>query len=379
MKIVFFASSRADYELIHPLLRQIDKKKIKTVLVASGDLYSKKHGNYFKRIINDKISINYSIKYEASKICNINAFSLIVRKAKNILQKEKPDYVYLVGDKYETLSFGIASVLLNFPIIHYGGGQVSSGAWDDRCRHSLSKMSIFHFVSTKLSKKRLMQLGESQNNILVTGSINVEVQKNIKLYSEKYVKNFLKFEKNQKYILVTLHSTSLEKDLINFQLNQLITCLKKIKNVKVIFTFPNSDIGSNLIIKTIIKNCNKNKNFQFYKSLGKKLFLSMLKYSSVLVGNSSSGIIEAPTYKIPSIDIGNRQKGRERSKSVLSCTFNSNKIYNLLLIAIKNKNFFFNNPYEKKNTIQLILRKLYSLKKKKSLIKNFIDWNNNKC
>ena len=135
MKINFFVNSRADYELVYPLITKINKKYIKSILIASGDLFSKKYGFYYKKILSDKIPINYTIKYDAGVLSNVQASSLIIKKAEQILKKEKPNYIFLVGDKFESLSFGIACMLQNIPIIHYGGGQLSAGTWDDRCRH----------------------------------------------------------------------------------------------------------------------------------------------------------------------------------------------------------------------------------------------------
>lgn len=374
MKIIFFVSSRADYELVYPLITKINKKYIKAKLIASGDLFSKKYGFYYKKILSDKILINYAIKYDAYVLSNVQASSLIIKKAEQILKKEKPNYIFLVGDKFESLSFGIACMLHNIPIIHYGGGQLSAGAWDDRCRHSISKMSVLHFVSTGKCKKRLIQLGEVSSKIVVTGSISIEVQKKINLYKIKFIQKFLNLQKNQKYILVTIHPTTLQENLLESQLRELFLSFENLQNIKIVFTFPNSDRGSNIIIKKIEKYCRKKEKFIYYKNLGKKLFLSLLKYSSIFIGNSSSGIIEAPTYGIASIDLGERQKDRERASSVFFCPFEAKKLSKLIMQIMSHKHKkLYSNPYKKKNTIQIILKKLYSLKKSKSLIKKFID------
>lgn len=365
-KILIFTGSRADYGLLKPLIRniKIDKYFLLT-LVAGSHHFSKKYGFTFKEILNDKFKINYSL----STKLNETSFEGIIKycgksmmQYSNFLKKNKPDMVILLGDRYEVFSFCIATFFLKIPIAHIHGGELTTAAIDDSLRHSITKLSDYHFVSHDNYKKRVLQLGENPKNVFNVGALGVEnIFKNKTISKKKLFKKY-KVPENMKKAVITFHPETLSKIPIKNQINNLLLSLKKINNLFYIFTYNNNDPFGNYFVKKINQFNNNFKNSIIIKSMGSNIYHSFIKNCDLVIGNSSSGIIEAPSLKVQTLNIGERQMGRICSRSVTHCKNERKEIVKSIKSILKNnKKINYFNPYYKKNTSKKII---FQIKKK---------------
>ena len=340
--------------LIKSLLKS---KKIDLTLIITGQHLSKHYGNTYKNILKDfkNISKKIDIKVGKSNQKNLlNSVSLGIKKIGSYLNLLKPNTLILLGDRYEILSAGIAAFLNQIPITHIHGGEKTQGSYDDMIRHSITKLSDFHFVSHEVYKKRVIQLGEDPKNVFNVGSLGAENISKLTYLNKKALEKRLNLRFQKKILLITINSFIEESISINELLCNLFRNLKSFKNTTFIFTMSNSDLKSDLINKRIKNFCNKNKNSHFFKSLGAENYLSLMKISNAVIGNSSSGILETPSLKIPTINIGSRQEGRILSKNII----NSNGSYDNIHFSIKkvfsrsflNKIQNVRNPLFKENT-----------------------------
>ena len=380
-KICFVSGSRADYGLLHNLMRLTKKsKKTKLQLIVTGTHLSSKFGNTYKEIEEDGFSIDSKIRIDLKKDnpSDINkAAAEVMAKISNSYKKLKPDIIILLGDRFEMLSSAFAALSMQIPIAHIHGGESSFGSIDEAIRHSITKMSICHFVSTSIYKKRVIQLGEHPSRVFNLGALATDRIKKLKLFSKKEIEKKLKFKFNKKNILITFHPATLDENNLRY-LKQIFLALNKIKDANKIFTIPNADSGGVKIDKMIKNYVKKNKkNCLYFKSLGQKMYFSVVKNVDLVLGNSSSGIIETPLLKKPSINIGDRQLGRVKCDSTLDAKPNNKDI----LRSIKktfSKSFLkdiekIQSPYEKINTSKNIFNILINLKIKGIIKKKFYD------
>ena len=365
MKICLFSGSRSEYGLLKKLIKLLLKDKFfKIDLIISGSHLSKKHGFSIREIIDDKIKIKkkFSLDLKSSSSWNVcKNFSIINFKVNNFFKNSKYDIIVLLGDRYETLSVAIAAYINRIPIAHIHGGEKTNDSLDDNYRHAISKFSNHHFVSHILNKKRLIQLGENPRSIKVVGGLGANSIKSIKLISKKKLELMLNTRFRSKIIIVNFYPevSNIRKSIQT--LKNIFKVITEIKNIHCIFT---------------IHFVRKNKNYFFYKNLGQKKFLSLLKISVLLVGNSSSGVLEMPSFGNYSINIGNRQMGRIFSKTVIQCQPKINEIRKKINLYINKKSTMSNNSnvYYKKNTYEEIIKHLKDKNfLKKNKIKRFRD------
>ena len=316
-KIIYVTSSRADFGIVSSLLLKLEKSsKIDFYLIVTGTHFLKKFGYSFQEIEDLNISNVIKIKFSQKKIDNLNHYiGELSKRYSDIVDLINPDSVILLGDRYEIAQIALLTHIKNIPIIHLHGGEKTIGSKDDNYRHSISKLAQYHFVSHENFKKRLIQLGEVKSKIFNIGSISLENIKtsNIISITKKDQMNFLK-SKN-KFLIVTLHPSATLKSTKK-DIQELKKAILNFNNINFIFTSPNIDLGYKIIMDEINRLVLNHKNIYFYKNLGIKNYFSLLKLSSGIVGNSSSGIIEAPFFKKPSINIGNRQTGRLFSSTI---------------------------------------------------------------
>ena len=383
-KICFITGSRAEYGLLKNLMHSVRKKKnYKLQLIVCGMHLSKKFGNTINEIKIDgfKINIKVNLNIKADKPNDICKYVGIgIKKFSYAYSKLKPNYIALLGDRFEIFSAATAASIHNIPIIHFHGGELTESLIDDAFRHSITKMSTYHFVANKIYHKRVEQLGENPNNIFNVGGLGVDSIKKTNFLNKKDIEKKLKFKFLQKNLLITYHPETLSQKETKKGIENLLKSLKNLKNTRLIFTSSNADTYGDYInkkIKTFVKN---NKNANFFYSLGNVIYYSCLKYIDAVVGNSSSGIAEVPTFKKFTINIGNRQKGRLKAKSVLDCSTNLHDIKKCLRFIylpqskkiLKNTN----NLYGNGNATNKILNNLHDLiKKRKNVPKKFFDIN----
>ena len=375
MKVCVFSGSRSEYGLLKNLLRIFNKDKFfKIDFIVSGSHLSKKHGLSVQEIINDKIKIKkkFSLNLKSSTSWDIcHNFSNINSKINNFFKDHKYDVLILLGDRYESLAVAIAAYINRVPIAHIHGGEKTNDSLDDNYRHAISKFSNFHFVSHGINKKRLIQLGEEPKTIKIVGGLGANIISQIKLINKKKLETKLGTKFKYKIIIINFYpEVSNIKKSIN-TLKNIFNVLSDIEKIHCIFTLPSHDIGNNKfenLIKSFIKS---NKDYFFYKNLGQTKFLSLLKLSTILIGNSSSGVLEMPSFGKYSINIGDRQKGRVFSRTVIQCSSNKNEIKKKINKYLKKKTITIKdeNIYYKKNSYENIVK---TLKKKNIFKKNEI-------
>ncbi len=386
MKVCFITSSRADYGLLSNLMKFFQKEKFfKLQCIATGSHLSKKFGHTYKEILKDKIKIDHYVDIDVEKnslktnVCKSlgTAISKISLKLKNL----KSDLIIILGDRYEIFAACLAAYIHQIPICHLHGGELTSGALDDGFRHSISKMANFHFVSHNKYKQRLIQLGEDKKNIYNVGGFGVDLINNTSLKSKKKLEKDLNFKFGKKNLLVTYHPETIRGSDPVKDFKNILQALNRLKNVKIIFTKANFDLKGNIINNMINSFVKKNKtNSALFKSMGNVNYFSTVKYVDAVIGNSSSGLLEVPSLKKITINIGIRQQDRLKALSVIDLPANKNKIYNSIKKIIFKKNKFykkrFKNPYGNgKASIKTfnIIKKLFKNKKSIILSKRFID------
>ena len=386
-KICVVTSSRAEYGLLYWVMREIkNDKKLELQIIVTGMHLSHEFGLTYKQIEKDGFKINKKVEM----LLSADTPSSIVKSTglgmigfADALRDLKPDIVALLGDRYEMLSAAYSATISRIPIAHFHGGEITLGAIDESTRHSITKMSHFHFVSHKDYKERIIQLGEHPKNIYLVGGLGVEYIKRAKLYEKKVLEKKINFKFSNKNLLVTFHPVTLEIDTAKKQFENLLYALDKLKETKIIFTMPNSDTEGRIIQKLITNYVNKNKFKSIvYTSMGQKKYLSTLKLVDAIIGNSSSGILEAPSFKIATVNIGDRQKNRVQGKTVINCGPEKKQILNALkkIYSKKFKKNILNtvSPYELKKKIfpsKVAVKVFNKMISKNVLKKTFYDLN----
>ncbi len=381
-KICVVTSSRADYGLLKPLIIKFSNSEFfKLQLVVTGSHLSKNHGYTVNEIIDDNIPINKKIEIinktntieEIGKI-SANAFYKMI----DVLSELKPQIVLILGDRYEILSCALASTFLHIPVAHIHGGEITEGAIDDMLRHAITKLSQIHFTSNIVHKRRVIQMGEQPKNVFNVGSLGVENLKNLKLLNLDKLQKQMNFKFRKKNLLITYHPVSLDENP-NIGIDILLKSLSNFSETGMIFTFSNADIKGEYITQRISKFAKNNDNVKLIHNLGQINYFSCLRYCDGMVGNSSSGIIEAPSMNKWSINIGNRQKGRLKANSVFDVEINEEKITKqlnfLLEKSLKIPSSDFINPYSKKNTSSRIYEIIKSINTENIFKKQFFDIN----
>ena len=246
-------------------------------------------------------------------------------------KKLKPNIIVVLGDRYEIFAAVIAAYFSRIPIVHLHGGEATEGSTDEALRHSITKMSHFHFVAAEEYKKKVIQLGENPKRVFCVGGLGVDNIKHLTLLSKKELEKDLNLKFNNKNLLISFYPETLNKFSAKKQFNEIILALKKFNNINLIFTMPNSDLEGQVIFRMIKDFVKKNKNAHSFTSMGHLRFLSCLKYIDGIIGNSSSGLLEMPSFKKGTINVGDRQQGRLKAKSIID----TKPVENLILKSIK--------------------------------------------
>jgi len=383
MKICVITSTRADFGLLKNLIIELKKNnKFKTKVVASGSHLSKYFGYTYREIEKSGIKISKKIK------CNFvnddaigisQVMSTCIMQTSKILKNLSPDLMIILGDRYEILASAIAAHLSRIPIAHLHGGEATEGVVDEALRHSITKMSHIHFVAAQEYKKKVVQLGENPNTVFNVGGLGVDNIKCLKFLSKNELEKDLNFRFAKKNILISFHPETLNKFSSKRQFNEVLIALKKFNNINLIFTMPNADLDGRIIFKMLKNFVRKNKNACYFTSMGQLHFLSCLKYVDGMIGNSSSGILEMPSFKKGTIDIGDRQLGRLKAKSVISVKPNRNEIikgiHTLYSKKFQTKIKTTKSPYGEGGANKKIIKILKKIKLKNILKKKFYSLN----
>ena len=322
-KICVVTGSRADYGLLRSVIQAIkDDPNLNIQVVATGMHLSPTFGLTYKEIeadgffIDEKVEVlnEFDTPYEISQ-----SIAKGITGCAKAFSKLEPDLVLLLGDRFEIFSAAIAAYVALIPIAHIHGGELTAGALDEAFRHSISKMSSLHFVAAEEYKKRLIQLGENPKNIYLAGGLGVESIKRHKLLNKQELENELNIKFLDKSLLITFHPVTLDIESSELQFKELLEALSNFKDTTLIFTMPNADNGGRKLINMVEEFVIKNKNARAFISLGQLLYFSCISNMDGVVGNSSSGIIEVPSFKKATINIGDRQLGRLQADSIINC------------------------------------------------------------
>ena len=376
-KICIVSSSRADYNHLYTLMLGVKKSKnLKLQLIVTGMHLLPKYGSTYKEILTDGFTIDGKIKSHQSNTNDndiLGSISCQIGNCSKTINKLKPDIIVLLGDRYDILPIAIACHIMGIPLAHIHGGEVTYGVIDDSIRHMITKMADIHFVASTSFKKRVMQLGENSKNVFNIGSLGIDALKNLVFKKKEDTYKIYNIPISKKYLVVSIHPETINKR--NDQMiNSLLKALDSYQEYFFIFTYPNSDTGSNEILNAIKEFVNNNKSSFLIKSAGRIDYLSLLKYSIGLIGNSSSGLVEAPALNVPSINIGDRQSGRPNAKSVISCKSSRQDIVK----SIKKLNGTKKNKsisYKGKNKIEKVLKVLSTTELSNIKLKKFYDIN----
>jgi GDP/UDP-N,N'-diacetylbacillosamine 2-epimerase (hydrolysing) len=384
-KICVVTGTRAEYGLFYPLLKRLETEDMFDLhIVATGMHLSPEFGMTYTEIeedgflIHSKVEMLLSSDSEAgiSKSIGIGILSFA-----DVFKNSRPDLLIVLGDRFETFAAAVAAFIARIPIAHLHGGEVTDGVIDDSLRHSITKMAYLHFTSAEKFRQRVIQLGESPDRVFNVGALGIDTIKTTQLISREELEESLNFKLGKQTALVTYHPVTLENATSEKQFGELLKALNEFDDLKIIFTRPNADtdgrVISRLIDEYVKRNPGKAKSFS---SLGRLKYLSAMKFVDLVAGNSSSGIIEVPSFQKPAVNIGDRQKGRIKAESIIDCMPERDDIVDAINKALSAE--FHNvcenvtNPYGDGNAAAKIVDILkHEITNQINLKKGFFDLN----
>jgi GDP/UDP-N,N'-diacetylbacillosamine 2-epimerase (hydrolysing) len=388
-KICFFTGTRAEYGLLKPLMDEIVKDdSLRLQLLVSGMHLSPEFGLTYKVIEDDGFVIDEKVEMllSADTPAGISkSMGLGLIGYADALSRLEPDITVILGDRFECLAMACACLNARVPIAHIHGGETTVGAVDEAFRHSITKMSHLHFTSTEEYRRRVIQLGEQPDRVFNVGAMGIENVRQLRLLDKQELEREIGFTLGERFFLVTFHPVTLEQATAREQFANLLTALDEFaanldKPVRIIFTKANADTDGRIINQLIDEYVAVHPGWAVaFTSMGQLRYLSAMRHCAGVVGNSSSGIIEAPSFKVPTVNIGDRQKGRVRAASVIDCEPSMDSIrlamnkalsdaYRLSLVDMQ-------NPYERPDTAKTILDVLRQTVLADILKKDFYDLN----
>ena len=334
-KICVITGSRAEYGLLRWVMQGIkDEPTLTLQVIATGMHLSPQFGNTYQEIEDDGFAIDRRVEMLTGSDTPVG----IAKSMGNgmigfadALKELKPDLLVILGDRFEIFSAVSAALIARIPVAHIHGGELTEGNFDDALRHSITKMSHLHFVAAEEYRNRVIQLGESPDRVFNVGGLGVDNIAKTKLISKDVLESELRFKFEERNLLVTFHPVTLEPDSGVDQLTELLDALDSFPDIGLIFTLPNADTGGQLLTKMIDEYVSSRENATSYASLGAVKFLSTMACVDGVIGNSSSGLLEAPTFMVGTVNIGNRQGGRIQAESVVSCEPNRIEIQSAIM------------------------------------------------
>ena len=364
-KICVVTGTRAEYGLMSRLMRFIkEDADLQLQIIVTNMHLSAEYGETYKEIEADGFLIDKKIPIlSSSDTANaiVKSIGTGIMGFADAYEEMQPDMLMVLGDRYEILAAVSAALFYKIPVIHLHGGEITEGAYDDAIRHAVTKMSHLHFTSTEEYRKRVIQMGEDPQTVFYVGALGCDNIRHIPLISKEDLEESLNFRLDRKTILVTFHPVTMENNTAEKQFNELLSAIDCFEDLRVIFTMPNSDTDGKIIMNLIKEYVRqKPEKTIWFSSLGIKCYLSVMQYIGAVVGNSSSGIVEVPSFHIPTLNIGNRQKGRIAAASVVDCLPVKSDIIEKLTTITKQDYFYqlrnIINPYDKPDTALEIVK-----------------------
>jgi len=379
-KICVVTGTRAEYGVLKPIMRAIDNNpKLELSIIATGMHLSKEFGYSFNEIIKDGFNVNEKVEMNPERDSGISMAKSVGKGIIGIsdaLNKIKPDIVLVIGDRIEALAATITAAYMNIIVAHISGGDVTRAGLDESVRHVITKLSHIHFPSTKKSAGRVLKMGEDKWRIFQVGAPCLDTILHEKFFSRKEVEKKFNLESGKDFIVLLQHSITTETEKVESQITETLWAIKEL-GIQTIIIYPNSDAGGRKIINKI-KEYEKLPFISSYKNLPQKDYFSLLKHARALVGNSSSGIIESSSFKLPVVNIGIRQEGRERANNVIDVNHDRKEILKAMKKALseefKRKLRNCVSPYGDGKTAQRITKVLSEIKINKRLLQKRIAY-----
>ncbi|RXJ92883.1 UDP-N-acetylglucosamine 2-epimerase (hydrolyzing) [Malaciobacter molluscorum] len=380
-KICVVSGTRAEYGLLYWLMKEIEKDdELELQIIATGMHLSPEFGLTYNEIEKD-FKIDKKIEMLLSSDTSIGiskSMGLAQISFAESYEELMPDIVVVLGDRYEIFSAVSAAMISRIPVAHLHGGETTEGAFDEFIRHSITKMSQLHFTATEEYRNRVIQLGEHPSRVFNVGGMGIENIKRLKLLNKDEFEKSIDFKLNKKNILVTFHPVTLENSTAQEQFQELLDAIDELEDTNIIFTKANSDTDGRVINHMIDEYVSKNSNKSIcFISLGQLRYLSALQFVDAVVGNSSSGLIEAPSFKKATINIGDRQKGRIKAESVFDCLPSKDNIIDKFkqLYSIEFQKLLKNvvNPYGDGCASKKIIEEIKNVNFQNILKKSFYD------
>ena len=386
-KICIVTGTRAEYGLLYWLMKEIQEDAdFALQIIATGMHLSPEFGLTYRQIEEDGFKIDRKIEMLLSSDTPVGiskSMGLGIISLAEAYADLKPDIVVLLGDRFEIFSAAAAAMIARIPIAHLHGGEATEGAVDEAIRHSITKMSHLHFTATEQYRKRVIQLGESPDRVFSVGGLGIDNINKLKLLNRDEFEDSINFKLGPKNLMITFHPVTLEHATAREQFQNLLDVLDELDSTRFIFTKPNADIEGRVIIKMIDEYISKNGHKAVaFVSLGQLRYLSAMQFMDGVVGNSSSGFLEVPTFKIGTINIGDRQRGRIKADSVIDCESSKESsltaIRKLYSKEFQNKLKTVKNPYGEGGAAKKIKEVLKEKNLSGILKKEFYDIEKNK-
>ena len=322
-KICVVTGTRAEYGLLRWVMQGIkDDPELTLQVIATGMHLSPEFGLTYREIEKDGFQIDRKVEMLTSSDTSVGiakAMGLGLIGFADVLNDLQPDLIVVLGDRFEIFSAVSAALVARIPVAHLHGGEATEGIFDEAIRHSITKMSHLHFVAAEEYRRRVIQLGEQPERVFLVGGLGIDNIKRLKLLDRTELEASLDFKLGQKNLLITFHPVTLETATAADQMTELLTALAELQDTQLIFTMPNADTDGRALIRMVEQFVAQHPNARAYTSLGQLRYLSCIAQVDGVVGNSSSGLTEVPSFKKGTINIGDRQRGRLQAASVINC------------------------------------------------------------
>ena len=359
--ICIVTGTRAEWGLLSSLAKLLrDDPEIRLQIIATNMHLDDRYGRTYREIEQQGFTIDYQVPMHMERDdehATVQSIGKAIFGFADAYEALRPDLLVVLGDRYELLAAVSAALIFKIPVAHLHGGEITEGAYDDSIRHAITKMSRLHFTSTEVYRQRVIQMGEHPDTVFNVGAIGVDNIKKLPLWGREETERSLGgFALDRHTALVTYHPVTLSDESAAVQIETLLEALDAVTKLRVIFTMPNSDTDNRAIAEAIGRWCERHADRAVcFTSLGQMRYLSALQYIGMVVGNSSSGIIEVPSFNIPTLDIGDRQRGRIAAQSVCHCPLNKNEIESKIVLLLKRgSDVQLSNPYDKPDTVRTI-------------------------
>lgn len=381
-KICIVTSTRADWGLLSSVARELRAyETVELQIIATNMHLDARYGMTVDEIIEDGFKVDERVEMNAG---NDSAVEIAAATGKCLigvaraLGRLNPDILVILGDRYDMLAVATAATIMRVPIAHIAGGEISEGAFDDNIRHALTKLSALHFTATDAYRNRVISMGENPKYVLNTGALGVYNIIHEPVIPKPELEKFIGIDINSSTLLVTFHPATMDPVPVKERCEALLQALDGFISSHIIFTYPNNDPDGEVIIKMINEYAARYPGrVAVVPSLGRRRYLSALHFVSAVVGNSSSGIVEVPTMRIPTVDIGIRQQGRIAASSVIHCEGEHDQIHQAISFALspagKRLALETDNPYAKRDTVTRIVDTLVHIRLDELYSKRFID------